>query len=564
MSEPQKKERRRRWANLGFSFENAEALRAPQVGAEAFHTNRLMAQSPIARRIFVVNISAMLVLLSALLLLNSQERSLVEQRIASLSEEASTVTRTVRAFALQYQGDIPVFDQNRLRDVLFTISRPNGADIQIVDSSNQVMGQSRDISDIFGIVPSEQPLPEGAIGRAAYYISRFLSPVGVEEDRNAEQRALRSALSGTPQSIVFRDEAGRMRMSVAQPVVSRGEVIGATLVSTRAGQIDSAVQGDRGVLLVLFGLGIAVSMILSIILAGNIARPLRLLTAAAEKSGADASGERLMPEKIRIPDMSDRPDEIGYLAKAMRAMAEALVTRIQANESFAADVSHEIKNPLTSMRSAIETIRLVKTEEQRERLLEVVEDDVRRLDRLVTDISAASRLDSELVRTQMEPLELCFFIETVVGFSAAAAEDAKVETPFLRADKKIWVLGIESRLAQVLTNLITNAISFSQPGAVVTTILECSEAGKVLIKVEDQGPGIPDANLADVFERFYSERPGQAFGNHSGLGLAISKQIIEAHGGKIWAENIRPEGVGIDTSPLGARFCVELQQTERP
>lgn len=221
-------------------------------------------------------------------------------------------------------------------------------------------------------------------------------------------------------------------------------------------------------------------------------------------------------------------------------------------------MAHEIKNPLTSLRSAVETMPLVKTDQQRGKLLGVIEADVKRLDRLVTDISNASRLDSELVRGQMELVVLNDFISNVVSFNEGPASEKHVSLALDLPKSTVHVLGLETRLAQVLTNLITNAVSFSKPSQTVTTRVSKAIAGRVQITVEDQGPGIPDDNLADVFERFYSERPGQEFGNHSGLGLAISRQIVEAHGGTIWAENIRDEGSGRRSAPKGARFVVEL------
>jgi two-component system sensor histidine kinase ChvG len=238
-------------------------------------------------------------------------------------------------------------------------------------------------------------------------------------------------------------------------------------------------------------------------------------------------------------------------------MVAALYDRIDANEQFAADVSHEIKNPLASLRSAVGSLRMVKKEEHREKLLDVIEHDVRRLDRLVSDISNASRLDSELVKEEEEEFNL---VRTLSALSEHLGQQAKEKGVELITDfpqEPVVIRGLEARLAQVFVNLITNAISFCEDGDAVR-IWARKRENRVLVVVEDTGPGIPEQALTKIFKRFYSERPKQDFGNHSGLGLAISKQIVEAHGGVIWAENIRPTQADVTSDPLGARFVVGL------
>ena len=260
--------------------------------------------------------------------------------------------------------------------------------------------------------------------------------------------------------------------------------------------------------------------------------------------------------RVRIPDLTGRPDEIGRLSSAMRGMVSALYDRIDANEQFAADVAHEIKNPLASLRSAVGTLRVAKREDQVTRLLDVIEHDVRRLDRLISDTSNASRLDSELVKEEEETFNLCKTLDNLSQHLAQEAEAKGVEFITELPRDPILIQGLEARLAQVFVNLITNAISFCGEGDAVR-IWARKRDNRVLVVVEDTGPGIPDAALTKVFKRFYSERP-QDFGNHSGLGLAISKQIVEAHGGVIWAENIRPTNADRNSPPLGARFVVGL------
>jgi two-component system sensor histidine kinase ChvG len=282
------------------------------------------------------------------------------------------------------------------------------------------------------------------------------------------------------------------------------------------------------------------------------------LAKAAQSEGANAA-RPVNPDKPDIPDLTHRTDEIGELSDALIRMTSALYTRIGAIESFAADVAHEIKNPLTSLRSAVETMHYAKTPEQRQKLLDVIQNDVKRMDRLVTDISNASRLDAELVRERMEELNLGELIEMLAGVTEAQGAENNVSVVTNLPQGSFTAHGLEGRLAQVVTNLLGNALSFAPKGSTITVTGEKLKGGRIRVTVEDQGPGIPPDNLQSIFERFYSVRPDtEDFGNHSGLGLSISRQIIEAHGGQIWAENI------IDPTnpefPKGARFRFELPE----
>ncbi|WP_136685226.1 sensor histidine kinase [Falsirhodobacter xinxiangensis] len=319
-------------------------------------------------------------------------------------------------------------------------------------------------------------------------------------------------------------------------------------------EIDALVAQDRERLLQIFLAAFLLSVGLSLTLASMIARPLTDLADAAE-SGRETAPPR-MAARFSIPDLAARPDEIGRLSSAMRGMVSALYDRIDANEQFAADVAHEIKNPLASLRSAIDTLRIVR-EDQRETLLEIIDHDVQRLDRLVTDISNASRLDSELVKEEEEEFDLVKTLRRLADHMGRQAEGAGVRFVSDLPSAPIVISGLEARLAQVFVNLISNAISFSEPGDSVR-LWARKRDNRVLVVVEDTGPGIPDTALARIFKRFYSERPAGQFGNHSGLGLAISKQIVEAHGGVIWAENIRPTEADPGSEPMGARFVVGL------
>jgi two-component system, OmpR family, sensor histidine kinase ChvG len=296
-------------------------------------------------------------------------------------------------------------------------------------------------------------------------------------------------------------------------------------------------------------------VLLSILLAGTIAEPVRRLADAAE------SVRRRIRSRVEIPDFTRRRDEIGHLSGTLRDMTNALYSRIEAIESFAADVAHELKNPLTSLRSAVETLPVAKTDDSRARLLSIIQHDVKRLDRLISDISDASRLDAELQRQETVPVDLAKLLNTLVAVANEVKRDDGVRVT-LRFDgggmRAFQVPGHDSRLGQVVDNLIMNARSFSPPGGTVR--VTCRRAkNHIEIFVDDDGPGVrPDA-LEKIFERFYTDRPHQGFGQNSGLGLSISKQIVEAHGGTIWVENrIGPEGSDGTPQVLGAHFVVRL------
>jgi two-component system sensor histidine kinase ChvG len=348
-----------------------------------------------------------------------------------------------------------------------------------------------------------------------------------------------------------------MMIAAAAPITAAdGAARGVVAIASAAGEIDAMVRNEREQVLQMFLVALVVSIGLSLVLASTIANPLADLAAAAE-IGRDKNARRNKAARVRIPDLAGRPDEIGRLSVAMRGMVAALYDRLEANEQFAADVAHEIKNPLASLRSAVGTLRVAKRDDQRQTLLDVIDHDVRRLDRLVSDISNASRLDSELVKEQEESFDILKMLRNLSEYLGKEAESKGVEFIIDLPESPLVIQGLEARLAQVFVNLITNAVSFCEDGDAVR-VWARSRENRVLIVVEDTGPGIPEQALTKVFKRFYSERPVQQFGNHSGLGLAISKQIVEAHGGVIWAENIRPTDADPTSDPLGARFVVGL------
>ena len=367
-------------------------------------------------------------------------------------------------------------------------------------------------------------------------------------------------LTGSPATIVRLSEQGEMVVSVAIPVQRFRAVLGVLLLSTQGGDIDRIVEAERGAIFRVFAIASFVTALLSLLLASTIANPLRRLAAAAVRvrHGVKAREE--------IPDFSDRQDEIGNLSTALRDMTRALYARMDAIESFAADVSHELKNPLTSLRSAVETLPLAKTENSQKRLMDVIQHDVRRLDRLITDISDASRLDAELARDDAKRLDLGKLLENIVGAAREVRRFKDVALTLTQSKippgaKGYFVTGHDLRLGQVITNLIENARSFvPDPGGRVD--IKLAQAGDtVRILVEDNGPGIRAEKVDRIFERFYTDRPqNEAFGQNSGLGLSISRQIIEAHDGTITAENMVDSATGAIT---GARFVVKLPASRK-
>jgi two-component system sensor histidine kinase ChvG len=512
-------------------------------------------RSPLARKIIIFNLMALVVLVAGVLFLNPFRDSLVLQREQGLVTEARLVAGVVAARLPAQPG---IATPLAVED----LGIAPGVELFVFDAAGRVLATA------IGRAAEGDPIAEKP---RATIITDFLNSVweGVSgllsanrpggQDVNAEAlaRALfdQARVGGTAVNTA-RDAEGGTLFSVATPVVKDGQVAGVVALTSAAGEIDRLVRNEREQVLQMFVIALLVSIGLSLVLASTIANPLSDLAAAAEL-GRDRDARRMTPGRVRIPDLTARPDEIGRLSVAMRGMVSALYDRIDANEQFAADVAHEIKNPLASLRSAVGSLRFVKRDDHKEKLLDVIEHDVRRLDRLVSDISNASRLDSELVKEEEEEFNLVRTLSNLCEYLGRQAGEKGVEFITDFPAEPIVIRGLEARLAQVFVNLITNAISFCEDGDAVRVWARKRE-NRVLIVVEDTGPGIPEQALTKVFKRFYSERPEGQFGNHSGLGLAISKQIVEAHGGVIWAENIRPTHADLTSEPLGARFVVGL------
>jgi two-component system sensor histidine kinase ChvG len=376
-------------------------------------------------------------------------------------------------------------------------------------------------------------------------------------DNGKEFSEIRLALTGLPITKKAVNDKNEIIIVVAVPIQRFKAVQGALILSTKGGEIDDVLRQERKVVFLTFIVAMLVAVMLSLSLAGHIAEPVRRLSAAADKI------RRGVHNRVEIPDFTYRRDEVGNLSGSLRDMTESLYRRIDAIEAFAADVAHELKNPLTSLRSAVETLELAHTKEQQQRLIDVVKDDVKRLDRLISDISDASRLDAELVRDRSKPVDLRDVLQTLIGMQQNAADEKNVKLALeVTAPRKRFnprnvftVMGHDNRLGQVVINLLSNALSFAPENSTITVRLTRVD-DTVEFSVLDEGPGIPQDNLEKIFNRFYTDRPEYAFGKNSGLGLSISRQIILAYGGSIVAKN-RKTG-------KGAQFVVVLPVATGP
>lgn len=549
---------------LGEDWEKPEIvveqeLRAARDRRSVFALNR----SPLARKIILFNLLGIVVLVAGMLYLNPFRDSLVLQRERALAFKAQLIADVLEERIASFGGTI---DPSRADQALARIGLAEGLFVHIFAPDGTVLSSSSDIS-----VNPARPV-QGLVERPEriMWITDFLNRLwdytadlitrdtggAAPLDVQAQAQALiPEALSGA--TVLSRGQSPDGAIYLAVSAVDGSAGIAAVVaVSTAAGEVDDLVRAEREQLLQFFVVALLISIVLSLVLASTIANPLSDLADAAEL-GRDKNARKLSPTRVRIPDLTGRPDEIGRLSAALRGMVGALYDRIESNEQFAADVSHEIKNPLASLRSAVSTLQRANTDDQRSRLYEVITHDVQRLDRLVSDISNASRLDADLVKEEEEEFDLLRTLRNICDYHAGEARAKDVSFITDLPDAPILITGLEGRLAQVFVNLLSNALSFCDAGDAVR-IWARKREDRILVVVEDTGPGIPDDALTKVFTRFYSERPQAQFGNHSGLGLALSKQIVEAHGGVIWAENIRPTEADVTSDPLGARFIVGL------
>lgn len=530
--------------------------------------------SPLLRRILLVNALPLALLVAALLYLDQYQNGLLEAEVGALREQARIYAGALGESAVRIADpDNPKLVAEIARPLLYRLTEPTpGAEAKLYAPDGTLVGDSRVREGPSGAVSTE-PLPPaeqggavvGAISWLYDKVLRLLPhdrPIplvvdmtpgagGLEwqPDVKEELRLDSSGQSREMPPYIRRTKDNRLLVTVAEPVERDRKTVGIILLTRDANEVDTSLFAVRLSILALFGLALALTVLLSWYLSLTIARPiLRLAGAAAEmREGHGGAGSVPAP-------LLKRRDEVGALATALYDSAQALFARMDAIEKFAADVAHEIKNPLSSIRSAIETLRRIQDPERQKQLLTIIAQDVTRLDRLISDVSDASRLDAELSRITAERVDLVPILHTLRELDEATRDAENDPRLIVEAPASLMVWGVEDRLVQVLRNLIANAQSFSPPRGRIT--LAAREAGGMAeISVEDEGPGIPEGNLEHVFDRFYSERPKEEkFGQHSGLGLSISRQIVEALHGQIIAENRK----GIGNRVLGARFVVRL------
>jgi two-component system sensor histidine kinase ChvG len=546
--------------------------------------------SSLTRRIVFLNVTSLVVLFIGILYLSQSRQFFIEARIRSLQVQAEIIAGAIAASAAVETDSITIdpdrllelqlgetygpddstlefpINPERVAPVLRRLISPTNTRARIYDREGVLLLDSRSLygrGDVLRFaLPTPQEQRPGFFQRQWLSIKKRLTrgdfPIYQElgSQNGKGYPEVVAALAGSTSSIVRMNTRGEVIVSVATPLQRFRAVRGVLLLSTQGADIEDSVSAERLAILKVFAVAAVVMTFLSVFLARTIAGPVRRLADAAERV------RRRVRSRVEIPDFTYRKDEIGDLSGALREMTNVLYSRIEAIESFAADVAHELKNPLTSLRSAVETIPLARTQESKERLFAVIQHDVSRLDRLISDISDASRLDAELQRQESAPVNLHTLLTTVVTVAneVRSGDEVHVALSFEGGGPQAFVVpGHDSRIGQVIDNLIANARSFSAPGGTVRVTARRIR-DKVEIIVDDDGPGIrPDA-MQKIFERFYTDRPHQGFGNNSGLGLSISKQIIEAHGGKIWPENRHgvPTHDGAEPLILGARFVVQL------
>ena len=527
--------------------------------------------SPLLLRILAVNVMALAILVGGLLYLGNYQDRIIATELDAMLSQARIVAGAVAENAVVIDNN----DQNilspllarlmvrRLAETTETRTRLFSPSETLLADSRNLLADKNQIEDVSA--GGDVPVSWAARSIAAVFDVFDLIHEHHTYPAYGDQSLQRSrpydvtarALRGEASTQVWSLSKGGLILAVAVPVEHTRHILGAVMMSRSDKDIDRAIYAVRINILQIFALTLGITILLSIYLARAIARPLRQLAQAAEvlrrgqTSHDGITGIANLLRDEAIPDMTSRHDEIGDLSGALRDLTKALARRVGDIENFAADVSHELKNPLTSLRSAVETVERVQDPSARQKLMLIIRDDVDRMTRLITDISSASRLDAELGRAEPQPLDIGKTLAQLVDIYRTDRPDRVVLSP---VNGTLRVMGVESRLVQVFQNLIDNALSFSPQGGGV--MLASERIGKCIqITVEDKGAGIPENKLDAIFDRFYSERPkAEKFGTHSGLGLSISKQIVEAHRGRIWAENLKDSNGNIS----GARFIVHL------
>ena len=513
---------------------------------------RRLIGSRLGALILALNLLSLLILFVGGLALNEWRRGLIEARQDALTAQAELLAKVLGDREATQGVPYPSLDAYEAGLVLRDTFVPRNQRARLYDADGALVIDSYEVSDTIPGRPLEPARPAGSPPEEVDPEQKRRESARLEEARMALAGEVDAALTGEPQAQLRRSESGDRVVSVSIPVRHVEKVLG--VLTLEAADVDEILAAQRAALMPFAIVALVVSLFSSLLLHLFVARPVMRLSAAAD------SVRLAQTRAISLPDLEERRDEIGDLARSLETMTRALSDRMEAIERFAADVSHEIKNPLTSIRSALETLPLVKAEAQREKLTALLQQDVRRLDRLITDISNASRLDAELARDRPRTLDVAALLTDIVDVYRTSAKPGDVPLELtIETAGPTRIIGRDGPLGQVVRNLIDNARSFSPPDGSVRITLDrlSADSSTLRIRVEDDGPGIPEDNLETVFQRFYTSRPkGTVFGTNSGLGLSIVRQIVEAHGGEVRAENIvdpdAPDRVA------GARFTVTL------
>ena len=539
-------------------------------------------------RIIAVNSIALIMLLVGTLYLGQYQNNLIEAKLETFNAEIILLSAAIAEGSIDeynkqgrtpYDPTIKAFrlDTSKAQAMVRRLSQTMKQRIYLFNSTGTLIADSHKLTgpggDVY-IVPLDPPddtlytiqVLKSIVRLILTFLpDRKVLPIYPEMESTiaSDYPDVTDAVEGRISLSAWHNKEGGILLSAAAPLHKNGDILGAIMLTREGHDIEAGITDVWLNILTAFCITLIITTLLSIYLSGVIASPLRKLANAAE-------GVRKGKLKYSdIPDLSQRHDEIGELSIALRQMTQALWDRMDTIERFAADVAHELKNPLTSMRSAVETAMIVKKQSDRDKLMYIIKHDVERLDRLITDISHASRLDAELSREQLERVDLRAVLQVLLDghqaplkrrastmpARAKIAQSGGVEIQMdFDTPENIYVWGLEGRLEQVFQNLLSNALSFSPAGGLVTIRVSTS-AKRSTITIEDHGPGIPAGKLETVFERFYSERPEhESYGRHSGLGLSICRQIVTALNGEIFAENV----TGPDGKVTGARFTVIL------
>lgn len=535
----------------------AKADPLPPGAAEPRRSVKRFGGSRLGGLILALNLLSLLILFVGALLLNEWSRGLIEARQETLTAQAELLANVLADKEYTVGEPTPQFNVEKAPLLLRDNFIPAGQRARLFDIDGLLVADSYAVTEEIPGQALPPALPAGTPAPRADPEAESRDAVDLDRARAALAAEVEQALDGEAQSTIRQSESGDRVVSVSIPVRHVQQVLG--VLTLEAGDVDETLSAQRRALMPFALVALFVNLLGSLLMHLFVARPVMRLSAAADEVRLQRA------RAISLPDLEGRKDEIGDLARSLETMTETLSDRMDAIEAFAADVSHEIKNPLTSIRSALETLPLVRTSAQREKLTSLLQQDVRRLDRLITDISNASRLDAELNRDRPRAVDLTQLLTEIVGVYEAGLKPGEAHVAFAGPPgDHIQITGRDGPLGQVFRNLIDNARSFSPPGGVVRLSLlrdDIDPDRPVRVRIDDDGPGIPQENLETVFERFYTARPkGTAFGANSGLGLSIVRQIVEAHGGRVQAANRLDDAGGV----AGARFEVALPAAPPP